>query len=204
MSFPNYSQLLRTASQAQAEISISESHALLCGLMSGSPSVNCQRWFNELFSEPSHGNVLRAEYEEVLSQIFQITHDELILNGMGFTLLLPDDDFPLNERVEALADWARGFLAGLALVGRSKDSALSEESQGFIADLAEISQAAIDEANAEEEEAFIEIEEYLRVGVMLVLDELNPAQRKPIEVDNNETPGTIDALLFPEDDKPIH
>jgi len=101
-----------------------------------------------------------------------------------FKLLLMDDDDPLSERVETLAAWCQGFIYGLAAGGIKEGSELPEDTAELLKDMIEISRAGndVDDTGVEEsddnddEEAYMEIEEYVRMGVLLIYEELQPLQ----------------------------
>ncbi|MGA8261096.1 MAG: UPF0149 family protein [Arenicellales bacterium] len=95
--------------------------------------------------------------------------------GIEFNLLLPDDDEPVAERAAALADWARGFVLAL-LCGEQAAvlDGLQEDGGEFVQDLIKISEARAGGEGEEDERALVEIEEYVRVGVQLVFEEMQP------------------------------
>ena len=95
--------------------------------------------------------------------------------GIEFNLLLPDDDEAVAERAAAVADWARGFILAL-LHGEQAAvlAALQDEGGEFVQDLMKISEARAGGEGEEDERALVEIEEYIRVGVQLVFEEMQP------------------------------
>jgi uncharacterized protein YgfB (UPF0149 family) len=122
-----------------------------------------------------------------LMQIHQISVEQMNDIEADFELMLPDDDEPLEMRIEALGAWCQGFVYGLAVGGIKEDTELPEDSKELITDILEISRAgyvadneaelATDEGNSEEDEvAFMEVSEYVRMGVLLIYEELQPLQ----------------------------
>ncbi|MEM6808662.1 MAG: UPF0149 family protein [Pseudomonadota bacterium] len=99
---------------------------------------------------------------------------------------LPDDEDDLRDRVDAIVDWAGGFLAGLgegaAMRGTPARKRLDEEPLAeLISDLGEISRAALSDEDLEDdlnaaEAAYTEIVEYLRVLAQLAYEELAPVR----------------------------
>ena len=97
---------------------------------------------------------------------------------------LPDDEDDLRDRVEAVVDWAGGFLAGLgegaALRGSPARERLEQEPLAeLVSDLGEISRAVLTDADVDDdleaaEQAYAEIVEYLRVLAQLAYEELAP------------------------------
>lgn len=94
----------------------------------------------------------------------------------GFMPLLPEDSVTLAERAQALSAWCEGFLFGLA--GRIKLELrdCSAEVREIVRDFTEFSGAALDAGDDPEveENAYVELVEYLRVGAQLVYMELHP------------------------------
>jgi uncharacterized protein YgfB (UPF0149 family) len=109
-------------------------------------------------------------------------------SNVDYQLFLPDDDESLEARVEALGVWCQGFVYGLAAGGVQEDSVIPDDSKELITDIIEISRAgyvADDEAEErvgvvndddEDEAAFMEVSEYVRMGVLLIYEELQPLQ----------------------------
>ena len=101
-----------------------------------------------------------------------------------------DDDGDIADRVEALADWCRGFLAGFAhaSVGDDRSApALSEDSSEILKDFAAIAQAGLDDSEDREEEegSYMELVEYLRFAALnLYMDNVEGAD----DASNNPAP----------------
>jgi len=97
---------------------------------------------------------------------------------MQLALLLPETIVVDSARVAAVRDWCQGYLYGFGLGGGRLEDRLSEQSRELLRDMAEITRLDVDdvENDVEHQSALIEIEEYLRVGVMLMRDELGGEQ----------------------------
>jgi hypothetical protein len=112
-----------------------------------------------------------------LQDIFKRTWIQLVERQSEFTLYLPDDQSGVNERANALAQWCDGFLHGI-VTGKDpkklKEFLGKEPSSIIIKDMLEITRASVDEkAEVEEnEQAYIEIMEYIRVSAQLIYEEL--------------------------------
>lgn len=89
-------------------------------------------------------------------------------------LLLPNDEVPLNERIDALAAWAEAYLLGFA-ERTSAAKKLSEEAQEALQDMAAVSQMILgeedDTSDNEQEENFESILEHVKVSVQLLFME---------------------------------
>jgi uncharacterized protein YgfB (UPF0149 family) len=98
---------------------------------------------------------------------------------LGYALLLGDDDVPLEARTAALGQWCQGFLFGLAQGGIQDYAALPGDVGEFVDDLLAISRAVADGDTNEDERAYFEICEYVRVGTQLAFDELAALHARP-------------------------
>lgn len=104
-----------------------------------------------------------------------MTHSHRALDaGAEFALLLPGDDAPIDDRTGALADWARGFAVALLRGNELTPEGLDGDSTEVVQDLVKISEARPGGDSEEDERALTELEEYMRVGVQLVFEELHP------------------------------
>lgn len=172
----NFDTLSRALQQADAGLPAAEVHGLLSALV-------CVPGGKRL--AVVQGEVLGPRLDEPQSQhcraMLEDTWDATVAaldaGDFGFDLMLPDDAQPLLERTEALGAWCAGFLAGLGLAGvRGHEQRFSEDAHEFLVDLQEMSRIEADPEDSEEgETAFAELVEYLRVGVMLLREELGAA-----------------------------
>lgn len=162
-----------------------ECHGSLCGLLCATDSVKGAAWVKQVLADrlglpdeevsPVH-NTVDGEGRTLLLILYKDTAEQLDDPEFGFSLLLPDDDAPLIQRVEALSRWCQGFLLGLGLGGVQEQSGLPGESHEVMRDFVEISRLGHGEGgdNEEDETAFAEIAEYVRMAVLLLYEELRP------------------------------
>lgn len=88
---------------------------------------------------------------------------------LAFPLLLPDDDALLSDRLTALGVWCGGFLSGFGLSGGNTDG-LEEDAVSVLEDMVAISEVDPDADESEAAEGqFLEVTEYVRMGVLLLL-----------------------------------
>jgi uncharacterized protein YgfB (UPF0149 family) len=80
----------------------------------------------------------------------------------------------MSVRADSLGYWCQGFLTGLGLAGMSETSQLPEEVQDFLNDVSHIARIGLDGDNPDEDDeiAYSDIVEYLRMGVLLISQEL--------------------------------
>ena len=182
--FPEILELEELLYRIDASMGAAEAHGALCGMLCARGTVELSEWVDHVVGEQEQGSDLLHDVVHKLSELHQTTL-EMINDATGdFKLLLPDDDDSLPERVEAIAAWCQGFIYGLAAGGIQQDSELPEDAEELLKDMVEISRAGHDvddggdeAANEDEDEvALMEIEEYVRMGVMYIYEELQPLQ----------------------------
>lgn len=172
---------------------LAECHGVLCGLICRNANLSQEEFLVQLASLE-----LLVDPGEVLLELFAEAHSSTLQQladmNMGFNLWLPDDDQPLDERTDSLAQWCTGMLAGLGLGGELP--ALSEEAVEALNDLRQIAQAAYprvtmadgsddsvlefdedavvgeDEDEEADEVAFMEVVEYVRVVTLMLCEEM--------------------------------
>lgn len=128
--------------------------------------------------------------EEDVEPFVRESLNQLLAEDMSFMPLLPDDDESLDDQLEGLGSWTAGFLAGLVAglsVVDSNMAALPEEAQEIIRDFSAIAQVGADLALAEEgedndaENDLAELQEFVKVGTLLIMSVLNDVAIDPSE-----------------------
>lgn len=172
---PDFERTLQLGNGSLDAAELAECHGLLCGLVCRESSLSARDYLQQLAAlrlvvDPAQA--LHAALAEAWASTVAQFEDE----DMGFALWLPDDEEPLEERTIALARWCAGFLAGLGSGGQLEG--LSDEAREAIGDLQEIARAELsaeagDRRQSEEDEgAYAEIVEYVRVVALLMREDL--------------------------------
>jgi len=177
---PDYDTVDAALARAGADTDASEGHGTLCGMLSVNNAISAEDWFREVLPDPEPGDVLVGEARRALVEVFGETRMQLHDTGLAFNLLLPGDEETLERRVEALGLWCQGYLYGMAVCGVREGGDLPEDTAELVKDFAEIAGTGFDvEADETNETAYSEIVEYVRVGVLLVNEELQPIKAPP-------------------------
>ncbi len=162
-------------SRLLAPLNPAELHGMLCGLLCAEPHLDRDRWLchaNALLDEDAE---LPDGARDLLLKLFEYGDAQLNTEDGMITPLLPEDATRLEQRTTALGVWCQGLLYGLGLGQVNRHGLLSEESQEFLRDAAEIAKVGFetDEASEVDEVAYAEIVEYLRVGLLLLQQDLH-------------------------------
>lgn len=168
-----FDALDQSLAQAGAHAGAAECHGALAGWLASGVGGDPVPWLEPMLEEfdPADARVKRCR-DDLLVLHRQVA-DQLGGAELGFLPLLPDDETPLTTRVAALAEWCEGFLFGLGLAGAAATRG-GEEVREVIGDMAQIARAGMETGDGTEEDevAYAELVEYLKVGVQTVHDGL--------------------------------
>lgn len=170
-------------SEGVLTLSPSELHGLLSGQLSAGARFDSDtllRVVSELM------NVTQIEQERskvLLIDLYQTLLFQLQDEDLSYRLLLPEEDQPISQRVDALSSWCSGFLAGFGMY--LGDQTLSDPLREALHDLSEIAQvsSAPEELSDDDEAGLVELEEYVRMAALFMFAECHP----PVNPDAEET-----------------
>jgi len=186
--------LRESLAAAGAVLALAELHGGVCGALCAGGADAARRWLLDSLDDADAGAAtamdggsaenagssfrppaaVADDLEELIGTSSKLLEDP----ELTFEPLLPSDDAPLAEQVEALAAWCQGFLSG---VGSTAPAAVEGDALGeILRDFAEISRAGLSEdeeaGHDQPDFALAEIHEYVRVSVQLAFEELAPVR----------------------------
>lgn len=175
----SYAQLVNTLDKLGAQLNAAETHGLMAGLLSftnSTPGKN-KEWRITLLENLDCKEPSKRQWE-ILTAVGEGVLQDFASQGFAFRMLLPADDLPLSERVNALCFWCRGYLSGLGLVGVTEADLANEVVKELVQDLSHIAHVSIETDTAEDDEKnFMELVEYVRVAVQNIRLELNDIEQ---------------------------
>ncbi|MBK1886262.1 MULTISPECIES: UPF0149 family protein [unclassified Marinobacter] len=164
----------------------SELHGALCGRLAAGSRIEEDEWLAMVCEHMGLPESAAAEADGLsvfMNEAYEQTLAFLKSADMSFHPLLPDDDYAIDQRLEALVAWVRGFLEGMALSAGESLGEAPEEIRELIEDMVAISQVSEDqESDQESEQQLVEITEYIRLGALAVFTEFNPPERPASQV----------------------
>jgi uncharacterized protein YgfB (UPF0149 family) len=161
---PALAEVDAAARQLGLAVEPSELHGALCGWLAAGGAGSAD-WLGHVLADDAMPAVA---VDSTLDQLREASAGQLEDRSFDFELLLPDADTPLATRSGALFDWCRGFLGGFGLAA-GQSPPLSDEGSEALADIAKLAAATPqDDGDEEDEAALVEIEEFVRVAVLLI------------------------------------
>jgi uncharacterized protein YgfB (UPF0149 family) len=116
-------------------------------------------------------------YRKALLKIIDENGKTLKDGDLDFELIIPDENYTIQERAEALSIWCQGFIDGVSSLlseqGLKIDQSENKESFEIIEDFTQISTLDSHSINEEvdEELALMELIEFVRLSVQMIYDE---------------------------------
>ncbi len=181
VALPEYADLSEELARAGLVHTPAELHGMLCGLLIKQANTPAERLLQLVAGETAQRPVLDSTTEALLDALLETTREQLQDPNLGLELLLPDDDTPLQSRFDAACDWARGLVYGLAAQGIDNPARLSADAADFYRDCLSLARGDFDTESAaeENEELYMELQEFLRIGTLLTQEEIQPLKAPP-------------------------
>lgn len=144
--------------------SAAELHGGLCGWLAGGGAPG-EGWLRRVLVDDS---LPAPPPGGALDRLQRATAAQLEDRDFAFALLLPGEEASLAVRSGALFDWCRGFVGAFGLAA-GQNPPMSDEGREALADLVKLSRAtAQEDGDEEDEDALVEIQEFVRVATLLL------------------------------------
>lgn len=177
---PDFYALEDALLRLDADFSAAEVHGILCAVL----GINHDYDKATLLAHLIKGDAMDFHFQEttkLLEALYNDSRHRLNSGDMQFNLLLPDDQDDQAQRLLALQKWCQGFAFGLALSGLGSMNELPDDSKEWVQDVIKIGASGEFDLDDEEasEQALLDLEEFLRVGMLMLNEEVQPVQGKP-------------------------
>lgn len=161
--------------EARCFSSPSSLHGWLTGFLSSGARLTPEHWLTEVENYLELDHTPEETFAALLQQLYQHVLKELAGDAMEYQLLLPaDEDADIDEQVECLAQWSKGFLDGFGASGNIQGE-LPDDVHEVLQDLDAFSQAQLEDHDPSNELLYLELVEHARVAALTVFYALNQA-----------------------------
>ena len=114
-----------------------------------------------------------TQHQDLIEGIFALAERDLADDQFGFSMLLPNDESPLEDRIEALRLWCQGFIEGMVFQHRESPLEISEDVQEAIKDIHLISEVeSSPDSEQDNEKEYQEVVEFVRVATQIVYESM--------------------------------
>jgi len=163
---PSVDDVSRASQELGLGATAAELHGGLCGwLAAGGPAG--LDWPARVLADEA---LAPLAADSALARLGEASAKQLEDRDFAFELLLVDSE-DVAARADALFAWTRAFLGGFGLGSGSQRPTLSEEGNEALTDMASLARASSEDFESggdDDEEALSEIEEFIRVAVLLL------------------------------------
>lgn len=161
--------------EARCFSSPSALHGWLTGYLASGARLNNSKWLLEAEQYLELDSAPADSFAAVLDSFYEAVLTDLAGDSMTYQLLLPaDEDADIDEQVECLAQWSKGFLDGFGAAGNIQGE-LPEDVFEVLQDLDAFSQASLEDHDPSNELLYLELVEHARVAALTVFYALNQA-----------------------------
>lgn len=173
----DYSIMQEVLKRVDSKKDPSEVHGILCGLLCAGPAADPELWMDLLLQDTDPQDLLLDDALAHIRSLQQLSLEQINDPTCNFHLLIPGEEYSLEDKIMALGDWCQGFLFGLNAAGVTDLESLPDDSHEIIKDMLEIGSIGLSydySDNNDDENAFEQFVEYVRIGVLLIYEELHP------------------------------
>ncbi|MEH6557846.1 MAG: UPF0149 family protein [Oceanicoccus sp.] len=178
---PDFDQLADIYWRLGGMQSPSRLHGYLVGVLSAGGKLTPELWVEQAAQYIDAVASPDSEDSRVLVALYGATDQRLSAGEMELQLLLPDDAAEISQRIDSIAQWCEGYIAGFAQQGKviqrqQGQQQYSGDVSETLSDIAAISQVGLssdDEDPVGREQDIFEISEYLRLAAITVYLECN-------------------------------
>lgn len=159
-----FSDLETALSELNWQGSPSEMHGAICGYLASGIEWTDTGWPIELIGEPQSN--CAEQVRSIVVMVARQAQGSLNSSDLDFVPWLADDEVPISNRVETMTLWCRSFLGGFGLGNPEQplESDVDEALESFAAMAVAPPRLGEEE---EDESAWMELVEFIRVGALL-------------------------------------
>lgn len=180
---PSYTEIADALANTHSTFDAAQVHGLFCGYICATSGKMDTRWEKTVL-----GKTKNPASRELLQQLYEVSYHQMSEFSFEFSLVLPEDDTDINTRTEALGLWCQGFLSGLEQcqvpLKNREDSDVTETLNDII-EIAQVNYGDIAE-NEEDETAYFELVEYVRLGALMIFQDLKAANPNQTSDESNQ------------------
>lgn len=172
----NFEDLAELFVKMGSSLSPTYLHGSIAGVLAAGKRMTQEAWVDWALDQMAPSEDVQEAHIIIVQGLYFKALNELQDEGLSFSLILPDEDTPMVDRLFALSEWAGSFLGAFGATGVVQETSdMPATLQEILEDLSEIAQ--VDAESAEElagaEDAFIAVAEHVRVSALTVFLEYN-------------------------------
>ena len=174
----NFDYIDKIRQKSGISIDVSECHGKISACLCSENMTAEALLPEEINTDESSLSAETMKLKTVLLSLIAETLEQLNDAEMSFYPLLSPDAESLTDRTLSLSRWCQGFIDGFGLVIAQKNISIAQIEQDIIGEIIEdfsqiskLSSASVMNEDGEEL-AYMEVVEYVRVGVQLIFEEM--------------------------------
>jgi len=179
-----YESLEEKLTEESCDINASEFQGAIAGMISTGLQPCDRHWSCNLLAAVNDGQSFSESAQETLQEVLLKSYNAFIEQDSLAPILLPNEDYPLIDRLESLALWCQGYLLGFGLQLGKAEIANAEVAEA-ISDISEISQLeTTSDENEDSNIALMTLVEHIKVAVKVIYLETVQKQQMIKEIND--------------------
>lgn len=162
-------------------------HGSLSGVLAAGKRMSQDDWVDWSLDQMAPSEDPDEAHITIIQGLYFKTLAEMEDEGLSFHLVLPNEDTPMVDRLEALSEWTGAFLGAFGATGVVKETsdmpATLQEILEDMSDIAQVDAKSADDLSTAEDD-YIAVAEHVRVSALTVFLEYN---EPPAVTDADET-----------------
>lgn len=172
-----YESFEEKLTQEGCHISASELQGAIAGMISTGLQPQDRHWHCNLLAAINDAQPFSDPAQQMLQQVLMKSHNSFAEQDSLAPILLPNEGYPLIDRLESVSLWCQGYLLGFGLQS-GKDKIANAEVAEAISDLSEISRLELDSNDSQDSNmAMMTLVEHIKVAVKVIYLELVQKQQ---------------------------
>ena len=174
----NFEYIDKIRQKSGISIDVSECHGKISACLCSENMTAEALLPEEINADESYLSAETMKLKTVLLSLIAETLEQLNDAEMSFYPLLSPDTESITDRTLTLSRWCQGFIDGFGLVIDQKNISINQIEQDIIGEIIEDFSQISKLTNASvmnedgEELAYMEVVEYVRVGIQLIFEEM--------------------------------
>lgn len=166
---PPFDDMASVFSAAGIHTHPSYAHGVWLGMISGGVNCSPKAWVDVVIGKPDSWNHLSTPVQHMLLALAESSVEQLGDSHYVLQILLPDDDEELEERLLSLGEFCEGFSQAFTNYSAEHGDLLDADAAEALSDIRQVKELSLELSHGPEDEAdFMEVLEYVRVGICLI------------------------------------
>lgn len=166
---PSFDEMANVFSAAGIFVHPSYAHGVWLGMIVGGMNCSPKAWADKIMGKADAWNTFSVPVQHMLLALAESSVEQLGDSHYVLQLLLPDDEDELEDRLLSLGQFCEGFTEAFTDQSATHAVLLDADAAEALSDIKQVKDLSLELSHEPEDETdFMEVLEYVRVGICLI------------------------------------